>query len=45
MRAKNAIGTLLKSTVDVYVKLPKHAKCVLDTGHLLYFLCEKLVFM
>ena len=45
MRAKNAVGTLLKSTVDVCVKLPQYVKCVLDTGHLLYFLSEELMFM
>ena len=27
---------LLKSTVDVHVKLPQHAKCVIDVGHLIH---------
>ena len=33
---KRALGTLLKSTVDVHARLPQHCKCVSDGGHLLH---------
>ena len=35
-RANSALETLLKSTFDVHVKLPQHAKCVIDVGHLIH---------
>ena len=33
---KRALGTLLKSKVDVHARLPQHCKCVSDGGHLLH---------
>ena len=35
-KASNALGTLLQSNVDVHVKVPQHAKCMTDVGHLLH---------
>ena len=34
--AKSALGTLLKSKLDVHARLPQHCKCMLDGGHLLH---------
>ena len=34
--AKSAIGTLLKSNIDVHARLPQLCKCMRDGGHLLH---------
>ena len=33
--AKSALGTLLKSNIDVHARLPQLFKCMLDGDHLL----------
>ena len=34
--ANSALGTLLKSKIDVHARLPQLCKCMLDGGHLLH---------